>query len=195
MSNIRVSAAISLPSGETLVAYDHHRLRIKILDTCKNTDFVRAHYTNIASTSHDGDSGIDLVFPEDVTIERYHTLLYGCGIAVEFIPAHSTIPGAYWLISRSSIYDTPIRMANCIGLMDAGYRGEVKFAMDCIHHPKSSRLVNWSENYVEEIFDYTIEKGKRLFQIVAPDTKPIKVELVDELSTTARGAQGFGSTN
>ena len=78
---------------------------------------------------------------------------------------------------RSSISKTPIRLCNSVGLIDAGYRGEIMAAVD---------------NIKQE--DYTISAGQRLFQIVAMDGSPLSFELVDELSTTSRGAGGFGST-
>ena len=78
---------------------------------------------------------------------------------------------------RSSISKTPIRLCNSVGLIDAGYRGEIMAAVD---------------NIKQE--DYTISVGQRLFQIVAMDGSPLSFELVDELSSTSRGAGGFGST-
>ena len=78
---------------------------------------------------------------------------------------------------RSSISKTPIRLCNSVGLIDAGYRGEIMAAVD---------------NIKQE--DYTINFGQRLFQIVAMDGSPLSFELVDELSSTSRGAGGFGST-
>ena len=84
---------------------------------------------------------------------------------------------AYYLFPRSSISKTPLRMANSIGLIDGGYRGEIMAMCDNIK-PKS----------------YTAEKGQRLFQLVATDSSPIQYELVKELEMTTRGTGGFGST-
>ena len=42
--------------------------------------------------------------------------------------------------------------------------------------------------------EYEIEKGQRLFQLVAMDGGPIYLELVEKLSQTNRGTGGFGST-
>ena len=78
---------------------------------------------------------------------------------------------------RSSISKTPLRLCNSIGLIDAGYRGEIMAAVD---------------NIKDE--DYIIDYGQRLFQIVAMDGSPLSFELVDTLSQTDRGAGGFGST-
>ena len=72
---------------------------------------------------------------------------------------------------RSSISKTPLRLANSIGLIDGGYRGE---------------LMAMCDNVKAE--PYTVEKGQRLFQIVACDCSPITYELVEDLSeTTTRG--------
>ena len=43
-------------------------------------------------------------------------------------------------------------------------------------------------------FSYTVEKGQRLFQLVATDSSPIHYKLVDNLTATTRGTGGFGST-
>ena len=63
------------------------------------------------------------------------------------------------------------------GLIDAGYRGEIK-----------AKIRNFNQN------SENLNCGK-FFQIVSPDLKPIQVKIVKELSTTARDAGGFGSTN
>jgi dUTP pyrophosphatase len=78
---------------------------------------------------------------------------------------------------RSSIAKTPLRQCNSIGLIDAGYRGEIMAAVDNIKNEA-----------------YTVEKGQRLFQLVAMDGSPIHFEIVDELTETTRGEGGFGST-
>ena len=43
-------------------------------------------------------------------------------------------------------------------------------------------------------YKYTVEKGQRLFQLVAIDSSPINYEIVSSLSNTTRGSGGFGST-
>ena len=78
---------------------------------------------------------------------------------------------------RSSISKTPLRLANSLGLIDAGYRGEIMAAVDNIKD-----------------FSYEVEIGQRLFQIVAMDGSAIHFELGDHLSETTRGTDGFGST-
>ena len=84
---------------------------------------------------------------------------------------------AYFLMPRSSISKAPLRLANSLGLIDGGYRGE---------------LMAMCDNIKAE--SYTVEKGQRLFQVVACDCSPIFYEMVEELSETSRGTVGFGST-
>jgi dUTP pyrophosphatase len=86
---------------------------------------------------------------------------------------------AFWLIPRSSISKTPMRMANSVGLIDAGYRGVLLGATDF-----------WA--------DFTATAGERYYQIVSADLLPWKaVHIVDEIpgGATLRGEGGFGSTN
>jgi len=132
------------------------------------------------SSYNDGDSGLDLFFPEDVTLK------YGdCGIKVnlqiqcEAMDLNSTRNLSYYLYPRSSISKTPVRMANSVGIIDAGYRGDIIVALDHID---------------ENILEYTIQKGTRLFQICSPVLEPIRMQLTDTLSQTQRGGGGFGST-
>ena len=121
---------------------------------------------------HAGDAGLDLYVLEDIIIEPGETLPIKLGVACE--PDNGK---AYFLMPRSSISKTPLRLANSIGLIDGGYRGE---------------LMAMCDNIKSE--PYTAEKGQRLFQIVACDCSPITYELVNELSETTRGSGGFGST-
>ena len=51
-----------------------------------------------------------------------------------------------------------------------------------------------TEGFDVQNVDYTIKSGQRLAQICSPDLKPITWCFMDELSQTARGEGGFGST-
>ena len=87
---------------------------------------------------------------------------------------------AYWMLPRSSISKTPLRLANSVGLIDAGYRGTLLAAVD---------------NYDDASF--AISAGARLFQLSAPDLLPFDdIQIVDTIpgGPTLRGAGGFGST-
>ena len=121
---------------------------------------------------HDGDAGLDLYVLENIHFEPGETKAIKLGISCE--PEDGI---AYYLFPRSSISKTPLRMANSIGLIDGGYRGEIMAMCDNIK-PES----------------YTAEKGQRLFQLVATDSSPIQYELVEKIEMTSRGTGGFGST-
>ena len=121
---------------------------------------------------HDGDAGLDLYILEGLEIAAGETKLIKLGISCEPMDGK-----AYYLFPRSSISKTPLRMSNSIGLIDGGYRGEIMASCDNIKD-----------------FSFKVEKGQRLFQLVAVDSSPISYKVVDELSETTRGQGGFGST-
>ena len=121
---------------------------------------------------HDGDAGLDLYVLEDINFNPGETKAIKLGISCE--PEDGK---AYYLFPRSSISKTPLRMANSIGLIDGGYRGEIMAMCD---------------NIKTEC--HTVKKGQRLFQLVATDSSPITYELVESLEMTTRGTGGFGST-
>lgn len=123
------------------------------------------------STFHDGDCGYDLFTLEQITVNPGETVKIKFGICCES-------SYGFMLVPRSSISKTPLRMANSIGLIDAGYRGEIMAVVDNIKNEP-----------------YTINKNDRLFQLVAPSMLPIKVNIVTQLTETTRGEGGFGSTN
>lgn len=165
-----------------------HVLKIKILDSCPNKELVRDFYQNkVEKVSYVGDCGVDLIFPADEIFFTNSIIKCGMGISCEFIPEGQSESGAFDLVSRSSIAATPLMLANAVGIFDPGYRGEVIAAFRC--------FIDRNHKSTIDDFKYAVEKGTRLVQIVAPDRKPIKVMLVDELSQTDRGAGGFGSTN
>jgi len=86
---------------------------------------------------------------------------------------------AYWMLPRSSISKTHLRMANSVGLIDAGYRG-----------PLLAMVYSTG-------VDVSVGFGDRYFQIAAADLLPFeRIEIVDEIpgGATIRGDGGFGST-
>ena len=130
-------------------------------------DFYRSH-----GHFHKGDAGLDLYVLEDIHFKTGETRAIKMGISCE--PEDGK---AYYLFPRSSISKTPLRMANSIGLIDGGYRGEIMAVCDNI-----------------KTVPYKLEKGQRLFQLVSADSSPIHYDLVSELKESTRGSGGFGST-
>ena len=126
---------------------------------------------------HEGDSGLDLYCPDTITIEPGEFKKIDLGIKCEAFKDNNKNT-SYYLYPRSSITKTPLRLSNSVGIIDAGYRGNI---IACVDNIKNE--------------SYTIEQGDRLFQICSPDLSEITFELVNELSDTSRGEGGFGSTN
>jgi len=144
---------------------------LKILRTPHTESYYAEHIPN-------RDSGLDVYVSEDLDVE-----LTGSPFS-EVYTVHSDLrcellvdgeASGFLLMPRSSIHKAHVLMANSTGLIDSPYRGELL-------------------GKVYATRDTNIKKGHRLFQIVAPNLKPIKVELVDSLSSTERGEGGFGST-
>lgn len=170
-----------------------HTLFVKIVARDTVYEYLHNYYNSKTSENHKGDSGIDLIYPEDVNCKINDVTFISLGIQCKLVlnktvtdTTHCiTFPSSsYDLVPRSSISKTPLSMANSIGIIDAGYRGDVITAVRC--HP--DERFSMSE-------DYKITKGTKLFQIVAPDRMPIKVVIVNELDETERGSGGFGSTS
>lgn len=143
------------------------------------TSDIKLMYSNHGHYNQ-GDSGLDLFFPEDVTLKKGNRgVLVSLDIQCEALNKDKTINLSYYLYPRSSISKTPVRMSNSVGIIDAGYRGNIMVALDMID---------------SELEEYTIQKGTRLFQICSPTLEPINLSVVDALSDTDRGNGGFGST-
>lgn len=154
-------------------------LKIKVLG--ENRQWLKAKYAaKIASmdfTATHQDSGFDLFCPDDLKCEG-RSIMNKIGLGVACAMEKDGKPCAYYLYPRSSISKTGLRLANSVGIIDSGYRGE---------------LTAFVDNVYESV--WPIECEVRLFQICTPDLSPFsRVELVDELDGTARGAGGFGST-
>jgi dUTP pyrophosphatase len=125
------------------------------------------------------DSGFDIPVIKQVASTNIHSFLLGIQVAATDVDGNC-VPCL--LLPRSSIYKTPFRLANSIGLIDAGYRGEVQAKVD-VFPEISSKLI--------------VEEGTRLFQITSHNFLPFKnILIVDELppASDSRGQCGFGST-
>jgi dUTPase len=102
-------------------------------------------------------------------------------------------PTGFYLYPRSSISKTRMRLANSVGIIDAGYRGDIIAAVDTIGLFGSNDIWHvWKETLSP------IQKYDRYFQLCAPDLSAFQVHIVDteaELGApTIRGQGGFGST-
>jgi dUTP pyrophosphatase len=126
----------------------------------------------IPSYAKPGDAGLDLVATE-VLEESMQQIKYGTGIAVE-------IPEGYvgLLFPRSSVSKTNLSLANSVGVIDSGYRGQIM----CVFNKVNNLMLS----------SYNV--GDKIAQLVIVACPQFIVKEVTELSDTERGEGGFGST-
>jgi dUTP pyrophosphatase len=128
----------------------------------------------IPTRGHPGDAGLDLYSIEGAHIGPGERWSVGTGIAVEIPEGHAGL-----VLPRSGLArEHGISLVNSPGLIDAGYRGEV-------------RVLLLNTDPAETV---RIEAGARIAQlVVTPVAIPEPVEAAT-LSDSARGEGGFGST-
>ena len=127
----------------------------------------------IPSYANLGDAGLDLVATW-IKVEdhnKYGYFEYGTGICIE-------IPEGYvgLIFPRSSISKTGMLLTNSVGVIDSGYRGEIKFRF----------------KYISGTNSYNV--GDKVGQMIIMPYPKIEFEEVEELTETERGDGGFGST-
>jgi dUTP pyrophosphatase len=133
------------------------------------------------------DAGYDLFAVSKIETDKY--VEYGTGIAVE-------IPKYYvgLVFPRSSVTEKDLILKNCVGIIDAEYRGEIR----CRFYGTNVMTYNIGDNVnTKKMFDYgqnVYKIGDRVAQLIIIPIPPIELFESDELSETERGSDGFGST-
>jgi dUTP pyrophosphatase len=146
------------------------------------------------------DAGVDLFVPYEISVP-YPPLLVNkvnhhiqCSMdKIEYTKdgKEDCNPVGYYLYPRSSMATkTPLTLANSVGIIDSGYRGDIIAAVHCARQPPV--IGSGCQTY-------NIEKSQRLVQLCPPDLSfPIEVVIVNEPdmlgSGGERGKGGFGST-
>ncbi|MBC8306740.1 MAG: dUTP diphosphatase [Pelagibacterales bacterium] len=130
----------------------------------------------IPSYAKQGDAGLDLTAIAHTVDSKDHYIQYHTGLAVE-------IPEGYvgLIYPRSSNSKTDLRLANCVGVIDSGYRGEICFR----YKFPITKHFTAIKRYLD---------GDRIGQLIIMPYPTIEPEEVSELSNTVRGEGGFGST-
>jgi len=128
------------------------------------------------------DAGYDLVAIDHGTFKEDEDgnilyVQYRTGLAIAPPEGYHTE-----IFPRSSISKTHLMLANSIGLVDEGYRGEILVRFKVI--PSGIKAAS--------IKKYAA--GERIAQLVIRKTEKADFELVEELDDTSRGGGGFGST-
>jgi dUTP pyrophosphatase len=129
----------------------------------------------VPSRAYAGDAGLDLAACERVELPPGERALVGTGLAVAIPDGH-----AGFVQPRSGLaVKHGITIVNTPGLVDSGYRGELKVIL----HNTDAR-----ETFV-------VEPGMRIAQLVVVEIPGVDPVEVDELPGSERGARGFGSSN
>lgn len=154
-------------------------------------DEIKDYYKRLTENFNDEDSGIDLVCPYELNINVFQVGTIDLGIKCAMINNETMKLTGYYLYPRSSISKTPLMLANHIGIIDMGYRGNLMAKVRCLPHD----VIPFHDNYIKcNNKNYKIQYFSRLFQICSPDLSPIVVKLIDKLPESKRGSDGFGST-
>jgi dUTP pyrophosphatase len=128
----------------------------------------------LPSQAYEGDAGLDLAACERLELGPGERGVVGTGLAVAIPEGHAGL-----VLPRSGLAARHgITIVNAPGLIDAGYRGEVKVV-----------LLNTDPNEA-----FTVEPGMRIAQLVVVDVPVVSVVEAEELAASERGVEGFGSS-
>lgn len=120
-----------------------------------------------------GAACFDIFSTSSGTVEPCDSLVFDTGLSFEVPEGHVLM-----VFSRSGHgFKNDIRLANCVGILDSDYRGELKV-----------KLTNDSE------IDFDVKVGYRIAQAMLVKIPHVNLIVTNELSDTERGAGGFGST-
>lgn len=129
----------------------------------------------VPTRAHARDAGLDLYAIERAEIlpGQDHTLRTGIAVAIP--------EGHFGLVAlRSSVAKRGLSLQNGLGVIDAGYRGEILIAASC-RRPKLGGIVE-------------VEEGDRIAQLLVLPILETKVSIVNDLPDSERGEGGFGSS-
>ena len=124
--------------------------------------------------AHEGDAGLDLCTVEDVTLQPFERALIPTGLSIAIPVGH-----AGYVLPRSGLaIKSGLSIVNAPGLIDSGYRGEIKVV-----------AINLDPHIPIEL-----KKGERVAQLVIAPYAHVHIEEVEALDDTVRGDGGFGSS-
>jgi dUTP pyrophosphatase len=113
-----------------------------------------------------------------------------CCSARMYLDSGKNFNTGYYMYPRSSLSKTQLRLANSVGIIDAGYRGHLMGMFDVVNIDPCKKN-DMEADYCGNVYD-------RYLQICAPGLVPIIVEIVNSKQDlgdeTERGEGGFGST-
>lgn len=125
--------------------------------------------------AHDLDAGYDLTAVSR-RIDDFGNYVYGTGVAVRIPDGHVGL-----LFQRSSVAKKNMILSNAVGVVDAGYLGEITFKYKIMMHS----LHTSARPY---------EVGERIGQLIIMPIPSIEFEQTDDLGESERGMGNYGSS-
>jgi dUTP pyrophosphatase len=159
-------------------------------ESSKNNNELVDKYLECCKKKNEGDdsitycynSGFDLFCPSNIDCTHINKYMLDHDIACSMTYKDKFV-GYYLYVRSSTPIKTPLRLANNVGIIDSGYRGNIKGCFD---------IIDTKSNF-------NFEKGNRYMQLCPPDIgKPVKVFIVDAFDNLGkknnRNCDGFGSS-
>ena len=130
----------------------------------------------VPSYAHEGDAGMDLCATRDVTLRPGESAMVGSGIAIQ-------LPRGFagFVHARSGLGSKGLVIKHSTGVIDSGYRDEIK-------------LVLFNNNPITSDHTFNIKKGDRVAQLVIQHVACATMVEAKSLEETERGTGGFGSS-
>jgi len=151
----------------------------------------------IPSYAKPGDAGMDLTAisqrTETGTDENGDYLEYGTGLAIEIPEGHVGL-----IFPRSSVSKKDLFLANAVGVIDSGYRGEIKLRFKL--EQTFDALDSWVDDqlYYKEgdrrFYANVYKVGDKIGQLMIIPYPHVELVETEELGSSDRGESGFGST-
>lgn len=144
--------------------------------------------TDLPKYAHDGDAGMDLCAAEDVTLMPQEWKMVGSGVSMAIPKGFAGL-----VVPRSGMGCKGIVLKNTLGIIDAGYRGEIKLTLfnNNPTHVWQEHMCRCRQNDEGTIH---VHKGDRVAQLLivpVAQANPVKVDTLEE---SERQDGGFGST-
>lgn len=130
----------------------------------------------VPQKAHEDDAGWDLFLPEDVELVEGQIAMVDLRIKVAIPHGHFGL-----IVPRSSMAKRRILLANTVGIVDSGYRGNVKVALT--YSPT-----------IDMPMTTTLYHNERVAQMIVVPFNTSVFTRVDDLDDTERSDGGFGST-
>jgi len=128
----------------------------------------------LPARAYEGDAAFDLFSADELTLAPLARAVVGTGVALDLPPGVTalTLPRSGLAASHG------ISLVNAPGLIDPGYRGEIRLI-----------LLN-----TDATAEFRVHAGDRIGQLLVVMLTPVTLILADDLSGTQRGDRGFGSS-